>query len=399
LLAGKKITVGITGGIAVFKTAQLVSNLRVAGAELHVVMTRSAQEFVKPLTFQVLSGNPVRTELFEGAYGAVQHIELAQWSDLVVVVPATANILGKIAGGIADDLLATVIMAATCPVLICPAMNVNMYNNPVVQRNIADLRSLGYHFAEPGVGRLACGVEGRGRLADLETITGEIVSLLAPLRDLAGLTVMVTAGPTAEPIDPVRYLTNRSSGKMGYAVAEAAARRGAKVILISGPTALKPPQGVEFTSVETASQMYEAVLERFPCVDVVVKSAAVADYRPIEVAGQKIKKHTDTMSLELMKNPDILADLGRRKENQILIGFAAETSELEQNARQKVAGKNLDLLVANDVTQPGAGFGADTNIAKFVYPDGSIVSLPLMDKLALAHRILDEALAIRQGRN
>jgi phosphopantothenoylcysteine decarboxylase/phosphopantothenate--cysteine ligase len=398
LLAGKKITVGITGGIAVFKAAQLVSNLRAAGAELHVVMTRSAQEFVKPLTFQVLSGNPVRTELFEGAYGAVQHIELAQWSDLMVVVPATANILGKVAGGIADDLLATVIMAATCPVLFCPAMNVNMYNNPVVQRNIADLRSLGYHFAEPGVGRLACGVEGRGRLAGLETITREIVSLLAPLIDLAGLTVMVTAGPTAEPIDPVRYLTNRSSGKMGYAVAEAAARRGAKVILISGPTALKHPQGVEFTSVETASQMYEAVLERFPGVDVVIKSAAVADYRPARAAVQKIKKHTGNMSIELVKNPDILADLGRRKENQILIGFAAETSELEKNARQKVTGKNLDLLVANDVTQPGAGFGADTNIAKFVYPDGSIISLPLMDKLALAHRILDEALAIRKGR-
>ncbi len=398
MLAGKKITVGITGGIAVFKTAQLVSNLKAAGAELHVVMTRSAQEFVKPLTFQVLSGNPVRTDLFEGAYGAVQHIELAQWSDLVVVVPATANILGKVAGGIADDLLATVIMAATCPVLFCPAMNVNMYNNPVVQRNIADLRSLGYHFVEPGVGRLACGIEGRGRLADLETITREIVSLLAPLRDLAGLTVMVTAGPTAEPIDPIRYLTNRSSGKMGYAVAEAAARRGAKVILISGPTALKPTQGVEFTSVETALQMYEAVMERFPCVDLVVKSAAVADYRPARAAVQKIKKHTGNMSIELVKNPDILADLGRRKEKQILVGFAAETSELEKNARQKVAGKNLDLLVANDVTQPGAGFGTDTNIAKFVYPDGSIISLPLMDKLDLAHRILDEALAIRKGK-
>ncbi|MFA4884355.1 MAG: bifunctional phosphopantothenoylcysteine decarboxylase/phosphopantothenate--cysteine ligase CoaBC [Desulfotomaculaceae bacterium] len=398
MLAGKKITVGITGGIAVFKTAQLVSNLKAAGAELHVIMTRSAQEFVKPLTFQVLSGNPVRSDLFEGAYGAVQHIELAQWPDLVIVVPATANILGKIAGGIADDLLATVIMAATCPVLICPAMNVNMYNNPVVQRNIADLRGLGYHFVEPGVGRLACGAEGRGRLADLETITGEIMSLLAPLRDLEGLTVMVTAGPTVEPIDPVRYLTNRSSGKMGYAVAEAAARRGAKVILISGPTALKPPKGVEFSSVETASQMYDAVMKRYPRVDMVVKSAAVADYRPVKAAVQKIKKHTDNMSLELVKNPDILADLGRSKENQILVGFAAETSDLEKNARQKVAGKNLDLLVANDVTQPGAGFCTDTNIAKFVYPDGSIVSLPLMDKLALAHRILDEALAIRKGK-
>ncbi|NLI12793.1 bifunctional phosphopantothenoylcysteine decarboxylase/phosphopantothenate--cysteine ligase CoaBC [Pelotomaculum propionicicum] len=398
MLAGKKITVGITGGIAVFKAAQLVSNLKAAGAELHVVMTRAAQEFVRPLTFQVLSGNPVRTDLFEGAYGAVQHIEIAQWSDLVVVVPATANILGKVAGGIADDLLSTIIMAATCPVLFCPAMNVDMYQNPVVQRNLAGLRGLGYHFVEPGVGRLACGTEGRGRLADLETITREIVSLLAPNRDLKGLTVMVTAGPTAEPIDPVRYLTNRSSGKMGFAVAEAAVRRGAKVILISGPTALKPPAGVEFTGVETAAEMCEAVLERFPAVDVVIKSAAVADYRPARAAAQKIKKNTDSMSIELVKNPDILAELGRRKEGQVLVGFAAETSNLEKNALQKVAGKNLDLLVANDVTQPGAGFGTDTNIAKLVYPDGSIVPLPLMDKLALAHRILDEALALREGK-
>lgn len=398
MLSGKNITVGVTGGIAVFKAAQLVSNLKAGGAELHVIMTRSAQEFVTPLTFQVLSGNPVRTDLFEAAYGAVQHIELAAWSDLVVIVPATANILGKVAGGIADDLLSTVIMAATCPVLFCPAMNVNMYDNRVVQRNLAELRNLGYHFVEPGVGRLACGAEGRGRLAELEIIFEKILSLLSPLRDLEGLTVMVTAGPTVEPIDPVRYLTNRSSGKMGYAVAEAAARRGAKVILISGPTTLRPPEGVEFISVETASQMYNAVMEHFPRVDVVVKSAAVADFRPIEVSGQKIKKHADTMSIELVKNPDILAELGSRKKEQILVGFAAETGELEENARQKVVAKNLDFLVANDVTQPGAGFGSDTNIVKFVYPDGCVVPLPLMDKLALAHRILDEALAVRKAR-
>lgn len=397
MLAGKSITIGVTGGIAVFKAAQLVSNLKAGGAQTHVIMTRSAQEFVRPLTFEVLSGNKVHTDLFEPAMGgAVQHIELATGSDLVVVVPATANIVGKVACGIADDLLSTVILAATCPVLFCPAMNVNMYKNRVVQRNLANLNDLGYHFVEPGVGRLACGTEGKGRLADLELVLEKIELLLTPEGDMRGLTVMVTAGPTVEPIDPVRYLTNRSSGKMGYAVAGAAARRGAHVLLISGPTALKPPCGVELISVETASQMYNAVMEHFPRVDVVVKSAAVADYRPKKAAGQKIKKHGETLTIELEKNPDILAELGRNKKHQILVGFAAETEDLERNARQKVEGKNLDLLVANDVTLPGAGFGTDTNIVKLVYPDGTITPLPKMDKLALAHRILDKVLDFRR---
>jgi len=396
LFGGGNITIGVTGGIAAYKAAQLVSSLASGGADVNVIMTRSAREFVRPLTFQVLSGNRVYTDLFDPAGdGNVQHIELAVRSDLLVVVPATANILGKVAGGIADDLLSTVIMAATCPVLFCPAMNVNMYKNPVVQRNLADLRGLGYHFVEPGSGRLACGAEGRGRLAELETIMEKIELLLSSAGDLQGLTVLVTAGPTVEPLDPVRYLTNRSTGKMGYAVAGAAARRGAAVILVSGPTALKPPAGVELIKVETALEMYNAVLDRFPGVDVVVKSAAVADYRPRERAGQKIKKSGETMTIELEKNPDILAELGRRKITQILVGFAAETEELEQNARQKVVGKNLDLLVANDVTLSGAGFGADTNIVKLVYPDGSIVPLSRMEKKTLAHRILDEVLTLR----
>jgi phosphopantothenoylcysteine decarboxylase/phosphopantothenate--cysteine ligase len=396
MLAGKNITVGVTGGIAVFKAAQLVSSLKADGAGLQVVMTRSAQEFVKPLTFQVLSGNPVRTDLFEAIHVSVQHIELAAWPDLIVIVPATANILGKVAAGIADDLLTTVIMAASCPVLFCPAMNVNMYNNVVVQRNIATLQDLGYIFAEPGTGRLACGAAGRGRLADLDLITEKIENLLNPGKDMAGLTVLVTAGPTVEPIDPVRYLTNRSSGKMGYAVAGAAAARGAKTLLISGPTALKPPGGVEFISVETASQMYEAVMKRYAGVDVVVKTAAVADYRPKEAAGQKIKKHSGPLSLELVRNYDILAELGKRKNKQILVGFAAETNDLENNSLQKVQGKNLDFLVANDVSQAGAGFGSDTNIVMFVYPGGKIKQMPLMDKKDLAHCILDEVLAVRQ---
>ncbi len=392
MLVGKRITVGITGGIAVFKAAQLVSNLTADGAEVHVIMTRSAQEFVSPLTFQALSVNHVHTDLFEPAPdGKVQHIELAVRSDLVIIVPATANIMGKVVCGIADDILSTVIMAATCPVLFCPAMNVNMYENRIVQRNIANLRDLGYHFVEPGVGRLACGAEGRGRLAELETIMDKIGLLLKRKGDMQGMTVMVTAGPTIEPIDPVRYLTNRSSGKMGYAVADAAARRGARVILISGRTVLQPPYGVEVINVETALQMYSAVMEHFPITDVVVKAAAVADYRPKKMAGRKIKKNRDdALNVELERNPDILAELGRTKTTQILVGFAAETDDLENNARQKVKSKNLDLLVANDVTLPGAGFGTDTNISKLVYPDGTIISLPKINKKALAHRILDE---------
>ena len=396
MLAGKNITIGVTGGIAAFKAAQLVSSLKSGGAELNVIMTRSAQEFVKPLTFQVLSGNSVRTDLFEALPGSVQHIELATWPDLIVIAPATANVLGKAAAGIGDDLLTTVILAASCPVLFCPAMNVNMYTNAVVQRNMKVLCSLGCEFVEPGTGRLACGTEGRGRLADLDLIIEKIESLLGPGRDMEGLTVMVTAGPTVEHIDPVRYLTNRSSGKMGYAVAGAAVSRGAKTLLISGPTALKPPGGVELISVETASQMYEAVLENYSGVDVVVKAAAVADYRPKEVSGQKIKKQDIPLSLELVRNKDILAELGQRKNKQILVGFAAETSDLEKYSLLKVEGKNLDFLVANDVSQTGAGFGTDTNIVMFVYPGGNIKQMPLMDKKDLAHRILDEVLAVRQ---
>lgn len=396
MLSGKTITVGVTGGIAAYKAAQLVSDLKAGGADVHVIMTRSAQEFVRPLTFQVLSGNQVHTDLFETAAGTVKHIDLATRSDLLVVAPATANIIGKVAGGIADDLLSTVIMASTCPVLLCPAMNVNMYNNRVVQRNIEMLRSLHYHFVEPGVGRLACGVKGRGRLADLDNILESITLLLNNEGDLKGLTIMVTAGPTVEPIDPVRFLSNRSSGKMGYALAAAAARRGARVILISGPTALKPPYGVELIKVESALQMHNKVMENFDQADVVIKSAAVADYRPKKAAEQKIKKHEGTLTVELEKNPDILAELGRKKSRQFIVGFAAETEDLDTNALRKVESKNLDLLVANDVTELGAGFGSDTNIARLVYPDGTISQLPRMEKLNLAHRILDEIVALRR---
>ncbi|MDD3652874.1 MAG: bifunctional phosphopantothenoylcysteine decarboxylase/phosphopantothenate--cysteine ligase CoaBC [Desulfotomaculaceae bacterium] len=398
MLSGKNITIGVTGGIAVYKVAQLVSYLAAAGASIRVMMTKSAQEFVTPLTFQTLSGHRVYTDLFERpAGGTVQHIDLAASSDLVILAPATANIIGKIACGIADDLISTVVMAAGCPVIICPAMNVNMYNNRIVQRNLASLRDLGYHFVEPSVGRLACGAEGRGRLADLELIIDRINSILANEGDFKGLSVMVTAGPTVEPVDPVRYLTNKSSGKMGFALAEAAARRGARVILVSGPVVLKPPAGVEVVPVQTAAEMHIAVMERFSSVDVVVMCAAVADYRPKIAATQKIKKHEETLTIELEKNPDILAELGRIKKHQLLVGFAAETEDLEKNAHQKVAAKNLELLVANDVTLPGAGFSTDTNIAKLVFPDGRVISLPKMDKLDLAHRILNEVIALRRA--
>lgn len=396
MLTGKSIIVGVTGGIAAFKSAQLVSSLNSAGAAVHVVMTRSAQEFVTPLTFSTLSGQPAHTDLFAPPPdGSVQHINLATMADLVVVAPATANILGKVACGIADDLLSTIIMAAACPVLFCPAMNVNMYENKIVQRNISTLKELGYHFIEPGTGRLACGAEGRGRLAEIELIYEGIENLLWE-KDMRGVTVLVTAGPTAESLDPVRYLTNRSSGKMGYALARAAARRGADVILVSGPTALKPPAGVEFVQVETAGQMYDAVTGRFQAADVVIKAAAVADYRPKQAAGLKIKKTPQSLTVELEKNLDILAELGRRKGRQVLVGFAAETHDLEQYAKDKVKEKNLDLLVANDVTLPGAGFNTDTNIVTLVYPDGGTIPLPQMDKEALAHRILDRVLEIRK---
>lgn len=398
MLAGKNITLGITGGIAVYKAAQLAGNLKAGGAEVRIIMTLSARAFVSPLTFQVLSGNRVYTELFEpvGEW-KVQHIELAAISDLLVVVPATANILGKVAGGVADDLLSTVIMATTCPVLFCPSMNVHMYQNPVVQRNITVLKDLGYHFAGPGKGRLACGAEGPGRLVELDVILDRIHTLLPSGGDLKGLKILLTAGPTQEPIDPVRYLTNRSSGKMGYALANAAAGRGAMVTLISGPTNLPAPYGVRLKRVETAGEMFDAVMEHFPCSDIVIKAAAVADYRPREAAGQKIKKTDSGLFIECVKNPDILAELGRRKTHQTLVGFAAETSNLEANAFQKVRGKNLDLLVANDVTLPGAGFDTDTNIVKLVYPGEHVLPLPMMGKPALAHRILDEVLNLRKN--
>ena len=399
MLEGRFITLGVTGGIAAYKAADLASRLNSRGAAVHVIMTKSAGEFIRPLTFEALTGNPVYTDLFTASHlFRMPHIDLASRADIIVVAPATANLLGKLAHGMADDLLTTAILAANCPVLICPAMNVNMYANQAVKNNIDRLTQYGYHFVEPEVGRMACGHYGRGRLAETETIMGVITALLSEQGDMKGLTVLVTAGGTREPIDPVRFVTNRSSGKMGNALAEAANSRGARVILVSAPTCLPVPPGVEAVPVESAGEMLDAVIRLYPEADVVIKAAAVADYRCAIVSGQKIKKDGETLNLELVKNTDILAELGRSKrEGVTLVGFAAETQDLERNAGQKLQKKNLDLMVANDVRAPGAGFGTDTNIVKLIYPGGRVQSLPLMEKSLVAHKILDAVLEIRNS--
>jgi len=360
-------------------------------------MTRAAQKFIRPITFQALTGQPVHTAMFTRLTGwRVAHVDLATRSDLIVIVPATANILGKLAHGIADDLLSTTLLAATCPVLLCPAMNTGMYQNPIVQANINRLKELGYCIIEPATGWLACGQEGPGRLPALDLIFNQIKDLLIKISDWQGLTVMVTAGGTKEPLDPIRHISNRSSGKMGYALARAALKRGAQVILISAPTGMSPPAGAKVIWVERAREMYEQVLTHASKADVVFKAAAVADYSPRFTANQKIKKKDEVYLLELEKTPDILFELGQRKQpHQILVGFAAETENLEENARRKLAQKNLDLIVANDVTQPGSEFGQDTNIVKIIYPDGKIISLPQMEKTVLAHHILDLVLPLR----
>ncbi|MFZ5644479.1 MAG: bifunctional phosphopantothenoylcysteine decarboxylase/phosphopantothenate--cysteine ligase CoaBC [Bacillota bacterium] len=398
MLEGKFITLGVTGGIAAYKAADLASKLKGRGAVVHVIMTRSAGEFVRPLTFEALTGNPVSSDLFASSpVFKIPHIELANRAEIIIVAPATANILGKLAHGIADDLLSTAVLAATCPVLLCPAMNVNMYASRAVQENIEKLKEYGYHFVEPEVGLVACGHYGRGRLAETDTIMRAISGLLTKPGDMNGLSVLVTAGGTREPIDPVRFISNRSSGKMGYALAEAAVFRGARVILVTAPTSLSAPYGVNVVSVETAEEMRDSVMKYYPDVDVVIKAAAVADYRCERIEDHKIKKSGESLTLQLVKNPDILSELGRSKrEGVTLVGFAAETRDLEKNAALKLNKKKADLLVANDVTMPGAGFGSDTNIVKIFFAGGRVDSHPEMDKLAVANKILDAVLEVRK---
>jgi phosphopantothenoylcysteine decarboxylase/phosphopantothenate--cysteine ligase len=390
---GKRIVIGITGGIAAYKAAEVVSSLVKKGAQVKVIMTAHAMEFIRPLTLETLSGNPVYYDMFSRPGGwEIDHISLAKWADLMVVVPATANILGKVANGIADDLLSTTIMATRAQVMFAPAMNTNMYTNPIVQENISFLKSKGYMFIPPAVGRLACGDYGEGKLADIQDILDAIESYFSRKRDLKGIRVLVTAGPTREYLDPVRFISNPSSGKMGYAIAAACAERGADVELVSGPVSISPPPGVKVHRVETAQEMFEKVMEIFPSCHMVFKAAAVGDYRPETYYPTKIKKDSDRLVVTLVKNPDILKELGRRKGNCILVGFAAETENIEEYARKKMREKNLDFIVANNVTLQGAGFEKNTNEGLLITREGEVIAIPQMDKKEFAHRILDEVI-------
>ena len=391
-LKGKHIVVGVTAGIAAYKAVDLVSRLYKAGAEVKVVMTRNATKFVSPLVFGEISKHKVAVEMFENVQDwNVEHIAYATWADAYVIAPATANMIAKMSNGIADDMLSTQLLATTAPIFVCPAMNSNMYTHPTVQENLTILRGRGVHVLEPDSGLLACGVEGKGRLPDPQKIMDWVDFHLGKTELLQGKTVIVSAGGTQEAIDPVRYITNRSSGKMGYAVALKAAQAGAKTILVSAPTDLAVPIGVERIIVCSATEMKEAIDSHYDSADAVIMAAAVADYRVAEVADNKIKKQ-ETMTLELVKNPDILASLGERKQQQKLIGFAAETQDVITYGKEKVRKKNLDMLVANDVSKLNAGFDVDTNEVTFIYPGDQIVSLPNMSKLDVAERII-QALA------
>ncbi len=389
-LTGKSVVVGVCGGIAAYKVVEVVSRLKKLGADVDVIMTANAQKFVTPLTFRSLSHRPVVTDMFdEPEYWDIKHISLAKKADLFIIAPATANIIGKLASGIADDMLSTTVVATKAPVLIVPAMNHDMYANEIVQQNIGKLKKLGYIFMEPETGVMAEGSSGKGRLPEPRSIVDTAVGLLKPVCDLKGLRLLVTAGPTRENIDPVRYISNYSSGKMGYAVAQAAADRGADVVLVSGPVSIGVPDSVKMIPVNTAVEMRDAVLKEFPDCDAVVMAAAVADYRAAEVSELKIKKADEELVIRLEKNPDILKELGNIKGDKILAGFCAETDHLVENALKKVGTKNLDMIVANDVTMEGAGFGTDTNIIKIIKRDGAVIDLPLMSKLAAAHKVLD----------
>ncbi|KUO69827.1 MAG: phosphopantothenoylcysteine decarboxylase [Clostridia bacterium BRH_c25] len=397
MLKGKNIVLGVSGGIAAYKACELVSRLKKLSADVHVIMTDSAAKFVTPLTFQSLSLNQVAVDMFKAPkYWEIEHISMAKLADVLVIAPATANIIGKLAGGIADDMLSTTAMATKAKVIIVPAMNSNMYENPVVQRNIKLLKELGYSFIEPEEGRLACGDVGKGKMADPAVIEGAIIEALSPNLDLAGKTVLVTAGPTREAIDPVRFISNHSTGKMGYAIAERAAKRGARVHLVSGPVSLETPWGVTRYDVVSAEEMHNKVMELFSGCDIVIKAAAVADYAPQTSYSQKVKKVSAEFELKLKKNPDILYELGKIKGDKIIVGFAMETEKLVENAALKVNNKNLDFIVANDLNESGAGFAADTNVVKLIDREGNIESIPLKKKLEVADIILDRIRDIKR---
>ena len=396
----KTVVLGVSGGIAAYKACDVVSRLRKENIQVNVIMTKHATEFVSALTFQSISQNPVAVEMFEPVTNwDIEHISLAKKADIFLIAPATANVIGKIANGIADDMLSTTVMATKAPVVIAPAMNTNMYENPVTQANIQKLKDLGYIFIEPGYGRLACGDLGPGKLAEPDLIVENIKFLLNKTDELKGKNVLVTAGPTQEAIDPVRYITNKSTGKMGYALAYQAALMGAKVTLVTGPTNLEVPFGIsEVIKIKSAGQMYETVTSSFDEMDIVIKSAAVADYKPKNISDSKIKKSDSDLVLELDRNKDILFELGKLKTKQVLVGFAAETDDLIANAQKKLAKKNLDFIVANDLKQEGAGFAGDTNIAKLLFADGNIEELPIMTKNQLSKEIYDKIIYIMHNK-
>ncbi len=397
-----RITLGVTGGVAAYKAAELVRRLQQEGFSVQVVMTRGACEFVTPLTFAALSGQKVITGLFGDSSGgeanlesAIEHIAVAQRTDLLLIAPATADIIAKFARGIADDFLTTLYLASTAPVVVAPAMNVNMWNHAATRENVEMLRARGVKVVEPAEGYLACGMTGPGRLAGQEDILAAVHEVLKAQRDLERETILVSAGPTCEDLDPVRYITNRSSGKMGYAVAEAAARRGAKVVLVSGPVNVETPAGVERIDVRSAEEMHRAVAERFPAASIAILAAAVADYRPVERRGEKIKKANAPLTISLEPTTDILAEVAKNKGRKIVVGFAAETDHVAENARKKLSSKNADLIVANDVTAEGAGFDQDTNVVTLFSRDGRDLALPKLPKNEVAQRILDEVLRLR----
>jgi phosphopantothenoylcysteine decarboxylase / phosphopantothenate---cysteine ligase len=399
MLKDRHILVGVTGGIAAYKACELVSRLVKQGAHVDVVMTEAATSFVNPHTFQALSRNVVITNLFQSIrYWEIEHISLSQKADLVVIAPATANVMGKIAAGIADDFLTTAVMATTAPVIFAPAMNTKMYENPIVQKNMAFLKKHGYLFIDPCEGLLACGDVGTGKMAEPSQIEEYILNHFYRNQDLAGVSVLITAGPTMEPIDPVRYISNHSSGKMGFALAKAAVLSGADVTLVSGPVQLAPPAGCRFYQIKTTQEMYDKVTALYDRQHIVIKAAAVADYRPAETAAQKIKKTEDDLTIRMIRNPDILLELGKRKKHQILVGFAAETEMLVEHAMDKLKRKNLDMIVANDVSQEGRGFQHDTNQVLLINSAGEIVEFALDQKEAIARKIIQQIVLLMKAR-
>jgi phosphopantothenoylcysteine decarboxylase/phosphopantothenate--cysteine ligase len=399
MLSGRRIILGVTGGIAAYKACEIVRGLKKRGAEVIVIMTASAQKFVTPLTFETLSENEVIAEMFPAQKVVkTRHISLAQWPDLFLIAPATANLIGKIASGICDDILTTVLSSTKAPILLSPSMNVNMYENPILQENIKKLKGYGYIFIEPEVGDLACGTIGKGRLPAVEIILKEVEKILAKKKDLEGKSILITAGRTEEPIDPVRFLSNRSSGKMGYALAEEAKERGANVTLISGPASLPPPVNINFVQVKTGQEMFEAVKKHFAKTDCLIMTAAVSDFSPALYQTAKIKKEEKELVLKLKPSVDILKEMGKRKGKKVLVGFSLETENEIPNAKNKLKEKNLDLIAVNNPKEPNAGFEVDTNIVTLIDKKGKVEKLPLLPKREVAEKILDKVTTLLKKR-